>query len=92
MINAGFIITEDLIDTNSVGTTGPFYISPLIEAKLKEGEGTAFELFDDDGELYYRGLVINPDELVDSGYDPLYAFGMPYAGCTSMTLNGEPYV
>ncbi len=82
----GWIITKDLLFaespdtfTSDVGTIGPSNITDEMMESLKNGEGRKFRMFDDDGELYYEGLVIG--ELVDGG-DPLTDFGMPNAGAT----------
>ena len=40
-----------------------------------------FHMMDDDGEIYYGGLIQGTDYL---GFEPLDDFGMPNAGCTEI--------
>ena len=44
-----------------------------------------FEMFDDDGELYYTGTIYGEYD----GSEPLEDFGMPNAGCTRIDIDGE---
>jgi hypothetical protein len=50
-----------------------------------------FKLYDDDGELYYEGLIttkaLNGNESL--AFAPLWNFGMPNAGCTTMRYLDE---
>lgn len=84
----GWIITEDYVsDGEDVGVCGPRGISSEMLAKLKAGRaGEPFELYDDDGELYYRGRVILGG--CESEFAPLDEFGTPNAGCTEIRING----
>jgi|TARA_R100001530_G_scaffold110783_3_gene78010 hypothetical protein len=41
-------------------------------------------MFDDDGVLYYAGLIWGDYD----GFEPLDDFGMPNAGCTEIQLRG----
>ena len=70
-----------------VSITGPGVpaLDPNLELKLINGEGDKFELFDDDGELYYVGRIIGDFE----GFEPLDDFGTPNAGCTRIDIKGE---
>lgn len=43
---------------------------------------TKFRLYDDDGELYYEGIMNEHCE----GLDPLDDFGAPNAGCTELRV------
>lgn len=84
-----------------VDICGPRNAHPQALLDLKAGEGTAFQLWDDDGIRYYSGRFfesldgldyhnVNPDIY---GSDPLSDFGEPDAGCTHMTIkNGESYI
>ena len=78
----GWIITEDMDDIFSgddVGIVGPGNIDPSIESQLRAGQGRAFRMKDDDGEVYYKGRIIGEDSY---GAGPLDDFGAPNAGCT----------
>lgn len=87
-----FIIDRDHISEtfgypSRVGLTGPRTASDRDMERLKAGEGIAFRLYDDDGELYYEGRRLEEsdcDELYDSEpeFAPLDCFGMPDSGCT----------
>lgn len=87
----GWIITEDKINDPRdemdckprVGVSGPGNISNEMLAKLKAGEGFAFRMKDDDGEIYYEGRFLG-DEKSEDAFGPLDDFGMPDAGCTSI--------
>lgn len=91
----GWIITRDYISdpkydkTSNVGTMGPRNLSDEIMARLKNGEGKLFKMFDDDGEHYYSGRIIMNEE-VHTGFEPLDDFGTPDAGCTSIKYR-NPY-
>lgn len=80
-------------ETGAVGTAGPAHASDELLARLDNGHGHVFRLYDDDGELYYtgRGIWIDhqdePDE--DAAYGPLGDFGLPFAGCTSVRWAGH---
>jgi len=74
------------VETNVMG---PYNISPEIEAQLRAGKGQAFQLYDDDGYLYYTGRWVPGDE----ESNPLDDFGAPNAGCTRMTVgNNQSYI
>lgn len=87
-----FIITRDHIsekfgNQSRVGLTGPRAASDRDMERLKAGEGIAFKLYDDDGELYYEGRRLEEsdcDELYDAEPElaPLDCFGLPDSGCT----------
>lgn len=77
----GWIITRDLIDDDE-GVTGPSLVSQEIGSRLGAGEGRAFRMRDDDGEIYYYGRYLGPDD--ERLFGPLDDFGMPNAGCTSI--------
>lgn len=79
----GWIITENLIGGH-VGTAGPRDLDDATLARLQAGEGRPFEMFDGDGELYYRGRLIG-----GTGFEPLDDWGTPNAGCTTIKVDGE---
>lgn len=94
----GWIITEDHLREEAqvpeVGIVGPRDITDEDIARLKVGEGFAFELYDDDGEKYYTGrLVVSGDATPfdeDVYFAPLDDFGAPGSGCTEIRWPGHP--
>jgi hypothetical protein len=80
---------------------GPRDAHPDALRDLRAGKGQAFQLWDDDGILYYRGRWFEqvdehgrPVETSHAPYgDPLADYGTPNAGATSMTVgNNQPYI
>jgi len=63
---------------------GPANAPKELLEQLAAGEGEEFEMFDDDDNLYYKGLIVGEFD----GFEPLDDFGMPNAGCTAIKLNG----
>lgn len=98
-------ITKDMLHTpqlaqmgikSSVGTKGPYRYAEkkahLESLSMDDVEQIPFRLFDDDGNLYYEGiLTIWKDALAEQLFAPLYDFGLPNAGCTRIDLfeNGK---
>ena len=93
MATYGWIIDKDYLaeegeeagtNLNAVGVIGPRGIPARIEERLRAGQGRAFRMFDDDGELYYSGRIITSkaDEGSETDFGPLQDFGTPNAGCT----------
>jgi len=78
-------ITKDHLDGEDTNTFGPRSITPEQESELNSGNGTPFKMYDDDGELYYSGLIIGDFD----GFEPLDDFGMPNAGCTGIKVSGK---
>jgi hypothetical protein len=77
----GWIITKDNIDGGLyVGTRGPR--NATASADEIKASGQRFRLRDDDGEIYYYGKAITPDD--GDGFEPLDHFGTPLAGCTTI--------
>lgn len=76
----GWIITRDHLENESVTVMGPRNIPKEAVAMLKAGKGRPFKLYDDDGELYYSGRYVGPDD--ESLLGPLDDYGAPNAGCT----------
>ena len=70
-----------------VGTIGPRNIHPDILETLRNDLDNKhpgvikFEMYDDDGIKYFAGVMIGDDA---EGYEPLYDYGEPYAGCTQI--------
>jgi hypothetical protein len=59
--------------------------SPYHPGEIRKGEAVPFRLYDDDGELYFEGLIAKswiegPGEFA---FDPL-DWAMPQYGCTEM--------
>ncbi len=69
-------ITRDFISTGATGQTGP------ANKSRHTANQTDFEMYDDDGVLYYRGSIFGDFD----GFEPLDDFGMPNAGCTEIRL------
>lgn len=88
----GWLITTDFhpdanskpgTNYNAKGVMGPNGITDQSAARLLNGEGHLFRLYDDDHILYYEGRFIGDHDSED-GFGPLDDFGMPNAGCTSI--------
>ena len=70
-------ISRDYINHGAEnGLTGPR------NSSRHTANGTAFQMFDGDGELYYAGTIWGDFE----GFEPLDDFGTPSAGCTEIKL------
>lgn len=90
--NYEWVITKDKIADpdaesgsfqNAIGLTGPRGATNSADFIQKNGE--KFRMKDDDGEIYYYGyLMIHKEETGEEEFAPLYDFGMPNAGCTSI--------
>jgi hypothetical protein len=76
-----WIITKDCLaepgERNETGTSGPHDMGLDVESRF---DVEPFRLYDDDGVLYYEGLIAGDYE----GFEPLQDFGMPNAGATSI--------
>ena len=53
-------------------------------ASIKENP-VRFSMYDDDDNCYYEGMLYGEYD----GFEPLYDFGMPNAGCTYIKINGK---
>jgi len=73
-----WIIDQDHIDGEDVGVTGPHGTTTNWEYDM----GIPFQMFDDDGELYYTGRYLGDDS--EDLFAPLDDFGGPNAGCTGI--------
>jgi hypothetical protein len=85
----GWLITKDHlpdVGRNATGVMGPRGILPKIAARLEQGEGIPFRMYDDDDELYFEGRLIG-----GSGLEPLDDYGTGDSGCTRIDLfaNGK---
>ena len=80
----GWVITW-ATDCTEAGITGPRGVAfPVDQIKA---EGREFRMLDDDGEHYYTGFYLGPDD--ESMFGPLDDFGCPNAGATSIEYRGE---
>lgn len=75
-----WIITEDHMDGTDKGVSGPNGSTHDWEANPNAGQ--PFQMFDDDGELYYTGRYVGDDS--EDMFKPLDDFGEPNAGCTGI--------
>lgn len=77
---------DDMPD--EAGTTGPRAATSADLARLADGEGWVFRMYDDDGILYYSGrLVVSGDttrEDEEAMFGPLQDFGTPNAGAVTI--------
>jgi hypothetical protein len=89
-----WIITKDYIadptapkgtNANAVGIVGPRSAKLTAEQILNHPQGKRFRMRDDDGELYYEGImVVTPEDGDEAELRPLDDFGTPNAGATSI--------
>ncbi len=82
-------ITKDLIaepgalpgtNSNAVGLTGPRNNKLTAEMIGHSPFRKPFRLLDDDGDLYYEGVLVGDE------FGPLDDFGEPNAGCTRIHI------
>lgn len=75
---------------SDVGKLGPRHIHPIYRAHFERAEYPLavrrWRARDDDGELYYEGRYIGPD---DHTFGPLEDFATPNAGATSIEYLNE---
>lgn len=83
MSTYAWIITFDHLEDEATDIAGPFDATDEQVAALKAGEGTAFRMYDDDGELYYSGRFMG-DPTEEAAFAPLEDYGTPAAGCTEI--------
>lgn len=84
-----WVITEDLIGHGEdSGVYGPGGTDLTPEQIQNHPEAKAFEMYDDDKELYYRGFWVD-DKHASSELDPLDDFGMPNAGAVLIKVGGR---
>jgi hypothetical protein len=89
-----WMITIDHLegDSTDVGMHGPHNAPDDLIARLTTGEGHRFELYDDDGELYYSGLIITTGDMAEQAhcFAPLDDFGTGWAGATEVRYPDRP--
>lgn len=62
-----------------------------IAAHAADCKTFTFNMYDDDGELYYSGRMITDEgDTEEACYGPLGDFGMPNAGAVSIRYLGHP--
>jgi hypothetical protein len=83
-----WVITRDVLEGRDVEIVGPRDVPSALVARLKAGEGRAFRMRDDDGELYFEGRFIEEPlhrfALSEAAFAPLDGYGAPDSGCTSI--------
>jgi hypothetical protein len=89
-----WIVTKDLIadptvrqpsNVNAVGMVGPRTAKMTADEILNHPQGQKFRMKDDDGEVYYEGImVITADDGDEAEFRPLDDFGRPNAGATDI--------
>jgi hypothetical protein len=78
-----WIITEDrLEDGKRVGVMGPGGVTLSGREIKNHPEREYFAMYDDDGNLYYRGYFVGGEWA--SGFEPLDDYGMPNAGAVEI--------
>lgn len=72
-------------NANAVGMVGPRNAKLTAEDIMSHPQGRRFRMRDDDGELYYAGvMVILPEDGDEAEFRPLDDFGTPNAGATTI--------
>jgi len=72
-------------NANAVGKVGPRNAKMNAEQIVGHPHARKFRIKDDDGELYYEGvMVITPEDGPDADFRPLDDFGTPNAGATTI--------
>jgi hypothetical protein len=76
-------ITEPGDDLPSrVGWQGPHDAPAGLLERLNDGDGLTFRMKDDDGEVYYEGRYLGPDD--EDMFGPLDDLGRPDAGAVDI--------
>lgn len=75
-----WIITQDLAETEALGTCGPRDCSGGLAKMLSKGGGDKFRMKNDDGNVYYRGCIVGDY----TGFEPLFDFGAPNGGAVDI--------
>ena len=78
-----WIVTRNALAGKDVRVIGPSGATPEQIAKLDAGEGAAFRLLDDDGEVNYLGRFLG-DPKSQEAFGPLDDYGEPDSGCTGI--------
>ncbi len=72
-------------NANAVGIVGPRNAKLTADEIIHHPQGQRFRMRDDDGELYYGGvMVITEDDGDEAEFRPLNDFGTPNAGATDI--------
>lgn len=79
---AYWVITQDHISDGEAN--GVYNGDPAIALDNPKSM-SKFEMYDDDGVLYYNGEIYGEYD----GFEPLDNYGMPNAGCTGIKIDGE---
>lgn len=70
---------------NAVGMVGPRSARLNAQQIIEHPQGRKFRMKDDDGELYYEGvMLVMPEDGEEAEFRPLDDFGMPNAGATTI--------
>lgn len=70
-------------NANAVGIVGPRSAKLTADEIIRHPQARRFRMKDDDGELYYEGvMVVTPEDGDEAEFRPLDDFGMPNAGAT----------
>jgi hypothetical protein len=76
-----WVIVEDIVTKGEYdGTQGPSNLNADID-----GNPDKFELYDDEGELYAKGMIYGDYD----GFEPLDDFGEGNWGCTGIKYGGK---
>lgn len=83
-MNYEWLITEDWTngDRRTVNIVGPAGAALTMSEILRNSQARAFRMLDDDGNLYYKGYYVGPED--GNLFAPLDDYGAPNAGCTSI--------
>ena len=78
-----WVVTYDHLEDKPVFIVGP---SSANTTNIQSQCTIKFRMHDDDGILYYSGVMNEIYMNEDTGEDPLIAFGMPAAGCVTLSI------
>lgn len=67
-------------NANAESMVGPSRAKLTHDEIVAHPDKQYFQMFDDDGELYYEGYIVGDHE----GFEPLDDFGQPNAGATTI--------
>jgi hypothetical protein len=81
MAEYAWVITRDHLDDKAVYVAGPHDATPEQLAVARK-DGKPFNIYDDDGYLYYSGRYVGPDD--EAMFGPLDDYGAPNAGATEI--------
>ena len=78
-----WVITKDFLANEITSITGPRDSKMNVSKIIEEGE--EFQMFDDDGILYYEGFITGDYD----GFEPLDDYGTPDSGCTEIRYKNK---